>query len=111
MIENKHFLTRTLLVFPLLRLFLQQETFTPLCYFPPTLLLITGYMCPNDLLNENTNIRSFNDRYELMMYKHNILRHLVTSASNSESLRKEKAPISLRGPSAGTPTTQPKQQQ
>ena len=37
MIENNHFLTRTLLVFPLLRLFLQQElTFTPLRYFPPT---------------------------------------------------------------------------
>ena len=51
--------------------------------------VITGYMCPNDLLNENKNIRSFNDRYKLMMSKHSSLRHLVTSASNSESLRKE----------------------
>ena len=43
MIENNHFLARTLLVFPLLRLFLQQETFTPLRHFPPTLLLPLQY--------------------------------------------------------------------
>ena len=41
MIENNHFLTRTLLVFPLLRLFLQQEAFTSLRYFIVELNMIT----------------------------------------------------------------------
>ena len=53
--------------------------------------VITGYRCPAELLNENKDIRSFYDQYELVLSKHKKLQHLITAECNSEALRKEMA--------------------
>ena len=50
---------------------------------------LSGYQCPDNLLNRDKEVTSFYDRYEKTMERHEELKSLVHSDSKSEDLRKE----------------------